>query len=74
MDKLTQQDLRVTPYLQVINFTQTLVDTSLTVTCQVKATRIAGMPNLYEIKGHILNILSNSSEREPKKFPVFFLS
>ncbi|MCK7531338.1 MAG: DUF3823 domain-containing protein [Marinilabiliales bacterium] len=33
LEKETQQDFTVTPYLQVLNFTATLVGTSLTLTC-----------------------------------------
>lgn len=50
LDKETQQDFTVTPYLQVLNFTATLVGTSLTLTCTVKAPKITGLPNLYEVK------------------------
>ncbi len=46
----TQQDFTVTPYLQVLDFTQTLVGTNLTLTCRVKAPVLTGLPNLYEIK------------------------
>lgn len=49
LGKETQQDFTVTPYLQVLDFTQTLVGTSLTLTCKVKAPVITGLPNLYEI-------------------------
>ena len=50
----TQQDLTVTPYLQVLNFNATLVgDTALTLTCTVKAPIITGLPNFYEVKGFL---------------------
>jgi len=50
LEKETKQDFTVTPYLQVLNFTATLVGNSLTLTCTVKAPRITGLPNLYEVK------------------------
>jgi len=50
LDKETQQDFTVTPYLQLLNFTATLNGTSLTLTCTVKAPIITGLPNLYEVK------------------------
>ncbi len=50
LDKETQQDFKVTPYLQLSNFTATLVGTGLTLTCTVKAPLITGLPNLYEVK------------------------
>lgn len=46
----TKQDFTVTPYLQIEDFTATLVGTNLTLTCTVKAPKIAGLPNLYEVK------------------------
>ena len=49
----TQQDFTVTPYLQVLNFNATLVGTSLTLTCTVKAPVITGLPNFYEVKGFL---------------------
>jgi len=49
----TEQNFEVTPYLQVLNFKATLVDTSLTITCTVKAPIITGLPNLYEVKGFL---------------------
>jgi len=53
LNNSTQQDFTVTPYLQVINFTATLTDTDLTMTCQIKAPRISGLPNIFEIKGFL---------------------
>jgi hypothetical protein len=50
LDKETQQDFKVTPYLQVTDLTATLVGTNLTLTCIVKAPIITGLPNLYEVK------------------------
>ena len=50
LDKETQQDFKVTPYLQVTDLTATLVGTGLTLTCIVKAPVITGLPNLYEVK------------------------
>lgn len=49
----TQQDFTVTPYLQVLNFKATLDGTNLTLSCTVKAPIIAGLPNLYEVKGFL---------------------
>lgn len=53
LGKETQQDFTVIPYLQVTNFTATLADTLMTLTCTVTAPIITGLPNLYEIKGFI---------------------
>ena len=50
LEKETQQDFKVTPYLQVKDLTANLVGTSLTLTCTVKAPIITGLPNLYEVK------------------------
>ena len=50
LEKETQQDFTVTPYLQVTDLNATLVGTSLTLTCIVKAPKITGLPNLYEVK------------------------
>ena len=47
------KDFTVTPYLQVIDFTPTLVGTSLTFTFRLKAPKRVGMPNLYDIKGYM---------------------
>jgi hypothetical protein len=49
----TQQDFTVIPYLQVTNFNATLADTLMTLTCNVKAPIITGLPNFYEVKGFI---------------------
>lgn len=53
IEKETQQDFTVTPYLQVLNFTATLNDTLLTLKCTVRAPIITGLPKLYEVKGFI---------------------
>ncbi len=53
LENETQQDFTVTPYLQVLNFNATLIGTSLTLTCTVKAPIITGLPNLYEVKGFL---------------------
>jgi hypothetical protein len=37
LEKEKQQDFKVTPYLQLLNFTATLTGTSLSLTCTVKA-------------------------------------
>ena len=50
LDKETQQDFKVTPYLQVSNINATLVGNNLTLTCNVKAPIITGLPNFYEVK------------------------
>ena len=50
LEKETQQDFKVTPYLQVKDLTANLVGTGLTLTCTVKAPIITGLPNLYEVK------------------------
>lgn len=49
----TKQDFTVTPYLQLLNFTAELNGTNLTLKCTVKAPKIAGLPNLYEVKGFL---------------------
>jgi hypothetical protein len=63
LGKETQQDFTVTPYLQVLNFKATLVGTSLTLTCTVKAPVITGLPNFYEVKGFLslMNFCGNSN-------------
>lgn len=53
LEKETQQDFTVTPYLQLSNFTATLNGTNLTLSCNVKAPVITGLPNLYEVKGFL---------------------
>ena len=53
LGKETKQDFTVTPYLQVSNFNATLSDTLLTLTCNVKAPIITGLPNFYEVKGFL---------------------
>lgn len=50
LGKDTQQDFKVTPYLQVTNFNATLTGNNLTLTCTVKAPIITGLPNFYEVK------------------------
>jgi len=49
----TKQDFTVTPYLQVLNFKAELNGTNLTLSCTVKAPIIAGLPNLFEVKGFL---------------------
>lgn len=49
----TRQDFTVTPYLQILNFKAELNGTNLTLTGTVKAPRITGLPNLYEVKGFL---------------------
>lgn len=49
----TQQDFTVTPYLQVLNFTATLTGTSLTLTCNLKAPRVTGLKDLYDVKAFL---------------------
>jgi hypothetical protein len=44
-----QQDFTVKPYLQILNFTATLNGTALTLTCQIKAPVITGLPQMYDI-------------------------
>jgi len=53
LGKETQQDFTVIPYLQVSNFNATLNDTLMTLTCNVKAPIITGLPNFYEVKAFI---------------------
>lgn len=53
LDKETQQDFKVKPYLQLSNFTATLNGTNLTLSCNVKAPVITGLPNLWEVKGFL---------------------
>jgi hypothetical protein len=52
--KDTQQDITITPYLQVLDATATLGGTAaaptLTFTCNVTAPIITGLPNLYEVR------------------------
>jgi hypothetical protein len=48
-----KQDFTVTPYLQLLNFKAELNGTNLTLTCTVKAPRITGLPNFYEVKGFL---------------------
>ena len=47
------KDFTVTPYVQVIDFTPTLVGTNLTFTFRLKAPKRTGMPDLYDIKGYL---------------------
>jgi hypothetical protein len=49
----TQKDFTVTPYIQVIDFTPTLVGTSLTMTFRLKAPKRNGMPDLYDVKPYL---------------------
>jgi hypothetical protein len=53
LEKETQQDFTVKPYLQLSKFTATLTGTNLTLACNVKAPVIAGLPNLFEVKGFL---------------------
>ena len=53
LEKETQQDFTVKPYLQLSKFTATLNGTNLTLSCNVKAPVITGLPNLYEVKGFL---------------------
>jgi hypothetical protein len=46
----TEQDITVTPYLQLIGFEASLTGLKLTLTCQLKAPIRDGLPNLVEIK------------------------
>jgi hypothetical protein len=45
-----QQDFTVTPYLQVVDLTTSIVGTDLTLTCRLKAPKRVGLPNLTEIR------------------------
>jgi hypothetical protein len=53
LEKETQQDFTVKPYLQLTKFTATLNGTNLTLSCNVKAPVITGLPNLFEVKGFL---------------------
>jgi hypothetical protein len=53
LERETQQDFTVKPYLQLTNFTATLNGTNLTLSCNVKAPVITGLPNLWEVKGFL---------------------
>jgi len=53
LDKETQQNFTVKPYLQLTNFTATLDGTNLTLSCNVKAPIVTDLPNLYEVKGFL---------------------
>jgi len=48
-----QQDFTVTPYLQVVDLTTSVVGTDLTLTCHLKAPKRAGLPNIVEVKPFI---------------------
>jgi hypothetical protein len=63
LEQETKQDFTVIPYLQVLNFNATLVGTSLTLTCTVRAPIITGLPNFYEVKGFLslTNFCGNSN-------------
>jgi hypothetical protein len=54
LNKETQQDFKVTPYLQVLDAAVTVGGTALaptlTFTCNVKAPVVTGLPNLYEVR------------------------
>jgi hypothetical protein len=47
------KDFTVTPYLQIIDFTTTLVGTNLTMTCRLKAPKRNGLPNVYDVKPYL---------------------
>lgn len=53
LERETQQDFKVKPYLQLSKFTATLNGNNLTLACNVKAPVITGLPNLYEVKGFL---------------------
>jgi len=53
LERETQQDFTVKPYLQLSKFTATLNGTNLTLSCNVKAPVITGLPNLFEVKGFL---------------------
>jgi len=53
LERETQQNFTVKPYLQLSNFTATLNGTNLTLSCNVKAPVITGLPNLWEVKGFL---------------------
>ncbi len=53
LERETQQNFTVKPYLQLTNFTATLEGTNLTLKCNVKAPVITGLPNLWEVKGFL---------------------
>jgi hypothetical protein len=53
LERETRQDFTVKPYLQLTNFTATLNGTNLTLSCNVKAPVITGLPNLWEVKGFL---------------------
>jgi hypothetical protein len=46
----TEQDITVTPYLQLLGFETSLDGLNLTLSCQLKAPIREGLPNLIEIK------------------------
>ena len=48
-----QQDFTVTPYLQVVDLTTSVVGTDLTLTCHLKAPKRTGLPNIVEVKPFI---------------------
>jgi hypothetical protein len=49
LDKSTEQDFTVTPYLQIIDFDYKLEGTQLTMSCRLKAPVREGLPNLFRI-------------------------
>lgn len=53
LERETQQDFTVTPYLQLSGFTATLDGTDLTLKCTVKAPITTDLPNLYEVWGFV---------------------
>ena len=50
LSSTTEQNFTVTPYLQLIEFSQRLDGLNLYLSCKLKAPRIQGLPNLREIK------------------------
>ena len=48
-----QQDFTVTPYLQVVDLTTSVVGTDLTLTCRLKAPKRVGLPNIVEVKPYL---------------------
>jgi hypothetical protein len=49
LDKSTEQDFTVTPYLQIIDFDYKVDGVQLTMSCRLKAPIREGLPNLYRI-------------------------
>jgi hypothetical protein len=49
LDGTTEQDFKVTPYLQILDFKAVLDGTNLVISCRLKAPKTAGLPDLREI-------------------------